>query len=223
MGSCLTIAKGVFVKKLLLIGTILIAAGCAPRRDEVCCNSHTLSTCEPAIYFEYDSAKIDMKKTTNQINLDWTARKLNDWPDRTVILTGHTDLKGREEYNAALSGRRAAAIQEQLILRGVDPNKIRIEARGMIDPLTEEADKQNLNRRVDITFGHTGRTFFQACKDVWYDLFVEDEDAPKEETPLIIKDIEEGTKTEVKEVKEDVQKDNNIKEDVKKDVNNVQP
>ena len=70
MGSCLTIAKGVFVKKLLLIGTILIAAGCAPRRDEVCCNSHTLSTCEPAIYFEYDSAKICFEKAAFYGNVD---------------------------------------------------------------------------------------------------------------------------------------------------------
>ena len=229
------------MKKLLLIGTILIAAGCTPRRDEVCCKSHTLSTCEPAVYFEYDSAKIDMNKTTNQINLDWVAKKLQDWPDRTVILTGHTDLKGREEYNAALSGRRAKSIQEQLILRGVDPNKIKIEARGMIDPLTEDADKQDLNRRVDITFAHKGRTFFQACKDVWHDLFVEEEDVEvKQDTPAPVEEVKTEVKVEevkaeakIEEVKVEVKQDvaeiktevkndvKEIKEDTQKDVNNI--
>ena len=80
--------KGVIVKKLLLIGTILVVAGCAPRRDEVCCMSNVLSMCEPAIYFDYDSYKVDTENKTNRINLNWIAEKLNRYPDRTVILTG---------------------------------------------------------------------------------------------------------------------------------------
>ena len=240
--------KGVIVKKLLLIGTILIATACTPSRDEVRCTGHTLSSCKPAVYFDFNSSKIDTKNELYSSNFDWVAKKLKDWPDRTVTLIGHTDLKGRQEYNSALSGRRAAAIQEQLILRGVDPNRINIEAMGMVDPLTEEENKQDLNRRVDITFGHKNRTFFQACKDVWYDLFVEEEETEEVSKPVetvkkapakveeVKKDVEKtktGAKKDVKtvkadakktvaEVKTDVQKDaKEIKQDIKDDVKNI--
>ena len=193
--------------------------------------------CEPAIYFEYDSYKVDTENKTNRINLNWIAEKLNRYPDRTVILTGHTDLKGTEDYNTPLSGRRAASIQEQLILLGVDPNQIKIEAKGMDDPLTTEEERQNLNRRVDVTFGHRNRSFFDACKDVWTELFVEeDEETTEEVKPEVtepaakiekvktdVKDAKADAKKDVKEIKQDTKKDvNNIKEDVKKNVNNVQ-
>ena len=161
-------------------------------------------------------------------------------------MTGHTDLKGTENYNTPLSGRRAASIQEQLILLGVDPNQIKIEAKGMDDPLTTEEEKQNLNRRVDVTFGHRNRTFFDACKDVWTELFIEDDVEEAEEaqqnasvavkevkTETVVKaeevkkdatDAKAEVKSDVKEIKQDVKNDvNNIKEDAKKDVNNVQP
>ena len=227
--------KGVIVKKLLLIGTILVAVGCgcAPRRDEICPSS-TLAMCEPAIYFEYDSSKIDDK---NAVTIDWIAQKLNTFPDRTVTLAGYTDLNGRENYNLSLSGRRAAAIQEALILRGVDPNQIIVEAKGMTDPLATEEEKQNLNRRVDVTFGHKQRSLADACKETWNELFCEEEavqaeiDEAREEAKATAAEAKKDSadakaevKNDVKEIKQDVKEDvKNVKEDVKKDVNNIQP
>ncbi|MBP5533961.1 MAG: OmpA family protein [Alphaproteobacteria bacterium] len=234
------------MKKLLLIGTILVAVGCgcAPRRDEICPSS-TLAMCEPAIYFEYDSAKIDDK---NAVTIDWIAQKLNTYPDRTVTLAGYTDLNGRENYNLSLSGRRAAAIQEALILRGVDPNQIIVEAKGMTDPLATEEDKQNLNRRVDVTFGHKQRSLADACKETWDELFCSKEavkeeadkaqqdasataEEVKEEAKATVAEVKKDAndakadiKNDVKEIKKDVKEDvKNVKEDVKNDVNDIQP
>ena len=211
----LTKAKGVLVKKLLLIGTILLAVGCSPRRDKSCPSS-TFAMCEPVVYFEYDSAKLDKN---NSDNIRWIAEKLKRQPDRLVVLTGYTDLKGRENYNLTLSGRRAIAIQEELILRGVNPNQIKIEAKGMSDPLTTEEEKQNLNRRVDITFEHIPHSFFDACKEKWNELFAEEE---TEEVPAKVEEVKKAP-AKVEQVKADVKKDAEaVKTDVQQNVAETQ-
>ena len=215
MGLGLTRAKGVLVKKLLLIGTILLAVGCSPRRDKSCPSS-TFAMCEPVVYFEYDSAKLDRN---NSDNIRWIAEKLKRQPDRLVVLTGYTDLKGRENYNLTLSGRRAIAIQEELILRGVNPNQIKIEAKGMSDPLTTEEERQNLNRRVDVTFEHIPHSFFDACKEKWNELFAEEE---TEEVPAKVEEVKKAP-AKVEQVKADVKKDAEaVKTDAQQNVAEVQ-
>ena len=211
----LTKAKGVLVKKLLLIGTILLAVGCSPRRDKSCPSS-TFAMCEPVVYFEYDSAKLDKN---NSDNIRWIAEKLKRQPDRLVVLTGYTDLKGRENYNLTLSGRRAIAIQEELILRGVNPNQIKIEAKGMSNPLTTEEERQNLNRRVDVTFEHIPHSFLDACKEKWNELFAEEE---TEEVPAKVEEVKKAP-AKVEQVKADVKKDAEaVKTDVQQNVAETQ-
>lgn len=235
------------MKKLLLIGTILIAAGCSPRRD-LSCPSSTLSMCEPSIYFDYDSSDIlDMNKN----NIDWIAMKLNDWPGKIATLTGYADVRGTEEYNLALSGRRAAAVQEQLIIRGVDPNQIKIEAKGKNYPLTRKESEQDRNRRVDVTFAYPPNKFEATLQGWWDAMFGGDDEEPapvvEEETAEVIEEapakveevkadaavkveavkqnannVKRDVKTDAKAVKADAQ--NNviiIKNDVQKDVNNI--
>ena len=217
------------MKKLLLIGTILLAAGCSPRRDEVCPTS-TLAMCEPAVYFEFDSDVLDPK---NDANLDWVAKKLADWPSRMVILTGHSDIIGMENYNMSLSGRRSIAIKKALMERGVAENRIRLEAKGMIDPLTTEEEKQELNRRVDITFKHKKHTIVDAYNDLCDEYCTpskkkeEVKKCPKkqaeEEAKAKAQAAQGEVKQDAKDLKNDVQADvKSVKEDVKKDASKVQ-
>ena len=216
------------MKKLLLIGTILLAAGCSPRRDEVCPTS-TLAMCEPAVYFEFDSDVLDPK---NDANLDWVAKKLADWPNRVVILTGHSDLIGVEDYNMSLSGRRSIAIKKALMERGVAENRIRLEAKGMIDPLTTEEERQELNRRVDVTFKNRNRSILKAYND-FCDEYCnpskkeEVKKCPKkqaeEEAKAKAQAAQGEVKQDAKDLKNDVQADvKSVKEDVKKDASKVQ-
>lgn len=60
---------------------------------------------------------------------------LNNHPTYTAIIEGHADEQGTEDYNLALSKRRAAAVQEFLISQGVLGNRMRTVGYGKLRPL----------------------------------------------------------------------------------------
>lgn len=70
-----------------------------------------------------------------------------------VILIGHTDTSASDEYNYALSMRRAEKVKQDLIVAGVDADKIRISGRGETDLFIPTPDEtvEVRNRRVEIT------------------------------------------------------------------------
>ncbi|MDR2724860.1 MAG: OmpA family protein [Candidatus Adiutrix sp.] len=76
-------------------------------------------------FFDFDSA--DLKPGAHS-ELDRVARVLNDFPQTTIRVEGHTDASGSAEYNQTLSERRALTVKNALVQRGVDPR--RIEAAG---------------------------------------------------------------------------------------------
>lgn len=87
-----------------------------------------------------------------QSDLYTLARSINDYPDTTVNVIGHTDNVGAASYNLDLSQRRAQAVSSVLINAGVAPYRIRSIGRGEDAPvatnLTPEGRQQN--RRVEI-------------------------------------------------------------------------
>ena len=75
-------------------------------------------------------------------------------PDYVVILDGHTDARGTQEYNYALGLKRAKAVENILVGKGISLDKIMIKSLGEEQPIasneTEEGRAQN--RRVDAHF-----------------------------------------------------------------------
>ncbi len=71
-------------------------------------------------------------------------------PEITVI--GHTDSRGSDADNDALSLKRAKAIRKELIDAGIAPDSINIAGRGAREPLIPTADgvSESRNRRVEI-------------------------------------------------------------------------
>lgn len=69
-----------------------------------------------------------------------------------ISATGHADRSGSEDYNMALSLRRADSVREALIAGGIDPNAITVAGRGESEPAVETPDgvKEQANRRVEI-------------------------------------------------------------------------
>jgi len=72
-----------------------------------------------------------------------------------ITATGHTDTSGSEQYNMALSLRRANAVKDQLVREGIPANQIVVVGRGESQPLVNTADgvREPQNRRVEIVLG----------------------------------------------------------------------
>jgi len=77
---------------------------------------------------------------------------LEQFEDSKVIVTGHTDNVGSENYNLKLSYRRAETIKELLMEAGIAEERIIIDGRGSSEPIStnHHHEGRTLNRRVDI-------------------------------------------------------------------------
>jgi outer membrane protein OmpA-like peptidoglycan-associated protein len=103
-----------------------------------------------------DKVYFDTNRTTIQKRsfklLDQVAKVILEHPElEKVWIEGHTDERGSNQHNAELSQRRAEAVREYLIKKGVAPQ--RLEARGMgrtkpVAPNTTEKGRA-ANRRVE--------------------------------------------------------------------------
>jgi OOP family OmpA-OmpF porin len=101
------------------------------------------------VYFDFDKSNIrpDAKTVIQQVISD--ANKVGTPP---ISVTGYTDLSGSEDYNMALSLRRADAVRDALIKGGVAADQITTAGRGEADPAVPTADgvREQANRRAEI-------------------------------------------------------------------------
>jgi OmpA-OmpF porin, OOP family len=86
--------------------------------------------------------------------IDRLATVLKESPDRKVMIEGHTDAVGADEYNQALSERRASAVQTALLERGVRSDQISALGKGETFPVAsnDNAAGRQQNRRVEMVF-----------------------------------------------------------------------
>jgi OOP family OmpA-OmpF porin len=84
--------------------------------------------------------------------LDRVANALHDRPDLKVEVAGHTDNTGTPDYNKDLSQRRAEAVRNYLISKGIDGSRLTARGYGETEPEvsndTEAGRAQN--RRVEL-------------------------------------------------------------------------
>lgn len=79
--------------------------------------------------------------------IERVARVLNQYPQTRISVEGHTDASGSAEYNMKLSQKRAEAVSNALIQRGIDPIRIQTMGFGKSQPISGSAAA---NRRVEI-------------------------------------------------------------------------
>ncbi|MGB1248831.1 MAG: OmpA family protein [Chitinophagales bacterium] len=96
------------------------------------------------IYFDKASFSID---NVEQEKLQTIANATK------IILKGHTDKDGDEQYNLELSKNRVEAVKQSLIAQGIDERAIEVSYYGEDQPLNQNLDdvQMSLNRRVEIT------------------------------------------------------------------------
>ncbi len=106
-------------------------------------------TFESGILFKTGSSVLS---TTAEGNIAKLAKTLNKYPDTNILVEGHTDSTGTEDYNQSLSERRANAVGNSLKSKGVVPNRISAMGYGKTQPVADNATEsgRTLNRRVEI-------------------------------------------------------------------------
>jgi len=85
------------------------------------------------ILFEFDRAELGAE---GRELLDALAEDLKSGDIEQVTAIGHADAIGTRSYNAGLSERRATAVREYLVGKGVPENLLGVEGRGKAEPVT---------------------------------------------------------------------------------------
>jgi outer membrane protein OmpA-like peptidoglycan-associated protein len=100
------------------------------------------------IHFEYDKAVL-MASSFPELNKLFTY--LNENPNYTLDIFGHTDHDGSELYNLQLSQDRAEAVAQFFIKKGILAKRLNFKGFGETQPIAENASKngKHLNRRVE--------------------------------------------------------------------------
>lgn len=99
----------------------------------------------------FTSGKAELKKGATG-NLDKLIVFLNKYPDRTATIEGHTDSMGSEDYNHALSERRADSVKSYLVGQGVGAVRLTASGKGESEPVADNdsAAGRQQNRRVEV-------------------------------------------------------------------------
>lgn len=100
------------------------------------------------IFFDFDQVTL---KPESFPELNRIVKLMGERLTMTVVIDGHADAVGTEEYNLGLSKRRATAVQKYITGKGVDTSRVSIEFYGESKPVDSNATKEGRkkNRRVE--------------------------------------------------------------------------
>ncbi|WP_166647946.1 OmpA family protein [Hymenobacter sp. UV11] len=109
------------------------------------------------INFDFNRATLKSNSTSK---LSQMAQIMNDYPDYSLSIAGHTDSKGSDDYNLRLSYERAASARKYLLDKGIPADRIEARGYGETKPVGSNATAAGraLNRRVDFDPYLTGET-----------------------------------------------------------------
>ncbi len=104
------------------------------------------------VHFDFD--KQNIKKIYVPV-LDQHVAYLNEHPSSPVLIGGHTDYMGSDAYNQKLSERRANAVRDYLVQKGIASSRIQVmgysEHRPIADNKTAEGRAMNRRSELDVT------------------------------------------------------------------------
>jgi outer membrane protein OmpA-like peptidoglycan-associated protein len=101
------------------------------------------------LLYDFDS---DAVKPDARANLQSLAQSLDKYPGSDLLILGHTDSVGTDDYNKRLSVRRADAAAEYLVSQGVDRDRIATGGLGEEEPVApnDTPEGRSRNRRVEV-------------------------------------------------------------------------
>ena len=100
-------------------------------------------------FFNYKTSELD---ALGEREVERIAALLHQKPQRPVVIEGHTDDIGSDNYNQALSAKRADAVKSALIAHGIERERLTIAPMGETLPVAFDSTRQGRakNRRVEV-------------------------------------------------------------------------
>lgn len=145
--------QGMIASDVAIEARKLVAENCTTRYDalrQAVVALYYKTEVLPGVTFATDSAELTDKARTILTAL---ASRLLEEGSR-VEIAGHTSATGTVEYNMQLSQKRAQAVVDYLVSKGVDPNNLVAKGYGMSQPVTTNDTQvgRDANKRVELRY-----------------------------------------------------------------------
>jgi peptidoglycan-associated lipoprotein len=139
-----------------MIGAAIVAGGCANQQAALEGGIGAATPGSPQefqvsvgdrVFFETDSSALTPQA---QGTLDKQVQWLNQYSQYSFTIEGHADERGTREYNLALGARRATAVRDFMIARGIAANRMRTVSYGKERPVAvcDDISCWSQNRRA---------------------------------------------------------------------------
>ncbi|HMK25818.1 MAG TPA: OmpA family protein [Chitinophagaceae bacterium] len=115
------------------------------------------------VYFDFDIAEPN-EATKKELSL--FIEKIKPLQPDLIIIRGHADMKGSSDYNKKLSAARAAAVNDMISSSLPPGSSITVSSYGKEMLLTEDDEKQEVNRRVEIEVYYTEKQIQKPVTEV---------------------------------------------------------
>lgn len=104
------------------------------------------------VYFAFDKSEIISDPAVSKF-YDASNTYMFHNSGAGLLITGHTDARGSDEYNQALGYRRAKSVQNYFESKGIPANKISIQSKGEKEPAVNNNTDEGRakNRRAIVT------------------------------------------------------------------------
>jgi len=107
------------------------------------------------INFDFDKSNI---KPQSAAVLDEAVRMMKERPNMNIMIEGHTDSKGTDAYNQKLSERRAQAVFNYFVAKGISASRMQTIGYGETRPIasntkpngSDNPEGRAINRRVEL-------------------------------------------------------------------------
>jgi peptidoglycan-associated lipoprotein len=140
----------------VMIAAALVAGGCANQQADLEGGIGAATPGSPQefqvsvgdrVFFETDSSALTPQA---QGTLDKQVQWLNQYSQYAFTVEGHADERGTREYNLALGARRATAVRDFMIARGIAANRMRTVSYGKERPVAvcDDISCWSQNRRA---------------------------------------------------------------------------
>jgi OOP family OmpA-OmpF porin len=139
------------------------------------------------IHFEYNKADIQADSYDLLDSLTDVAKKC---PNDAILIAGHTDSIGSENYNLKLSTNRANAVKEYLVTHGISQDRVKSVGYGESKPIADNNTKEGRSANRRIEFNVMGINDIQEVPQVEEAQVKESEEKSELEEITDIKDVE---------------------------------